>query len=153
MFTTVVSSIIRSNLKTSNTKKAIGIWHDFLAEDEIMQRFYRPTNEQIKGLQLDKFLEFPETVAFSEVLKNKYGFVIDEVPIPLREEQGKLMLSSANMLIAASQNTRSHSCSQQISVRRCDSPSPRKKNPNYKILEFQESVLSFKRNKQGAAPY
>ena len=88
MFNNVISSIIIENRKSANSVKALGLWHDFLREDRVMQRF-RPNKEIKSKLNLKLFLGIPEGVAFSSALKSVYGIVSEE------EEEGNKLNQTA----------------------------------------------------------
>ena len=77
MFNSIMSSIIIANRKPENSVKALGLWHDFLQEDEIMQGF-RVRKDLITSLNLKNFMATPEAVAFAKALERRYGIVWDQ---------------------------------------------------------------------------
>ena len=89
MFNSIMSSIIISNRKPENSVKALGLWHDFLQEDEIMQGF-RVSKDLITSLNLQNFMATPEAVAFAKALKRRYGIVWNnaemEEDYPIKKE-------------------------------------------------------------------
>jgi hypothetical protein len=77
MFNTTIGSIITENRKPENSVKALGLWHDFLQEDEIMQGF-RLSKGLITSLNLNNFMATPEALAFARALERKYGIIWDQ---------------------------------------------------------------------------
>jgi hypothetical protein len=80
-FTATISYIVR-NGSQDDALLAIGIWHDFLSEDEILQQLYTPKKEFIEGLQLNRFQNSKEVLEFIRVLELKYGYASSERIMP-----------------------------------------------------------------------